>query len=93
VEIHQVLTSLGEKPDDSGSFMATVHTIVIDARAMVTGLNESLPSFISGEEHVINAYDAALEANAADTKVVEILRRQKQSLQAEISKMKSLQAA
>jgi len=92
-EIHQALLSLGEKPDDSGSFMTTVHRIAIDARAMVTGLNESMPSFISGEEQVIGAYDEALEANAANAKIVKILTRQKQSLQAEISKMKSLQAA
>jgi uncharacterized protein (TIGR02284 family) len=92
-EIHRTLLSLGEKPDDSGSFMATVHRIAIDTRALITGLNEAIPSFISGEEHVIGAYDEALEASASDAKITDILTRQKQSLQAEISKMKMLQAA
>jgi len=92
MDIHEVLISLGEKPDDSGSFMTTVHRIAIDARAMVTGLNESLPSFISGEEQVIAVYDETLEANAGNAKITDVLMRQKQSLRAEISKMKSLQA-
>jgi uncharacterized protein (TIGR02284 family) len=92
-ELHQALIAKGEKPDDSGSFMATVHKIAIDTRALITGLNEAIPSFISGEEQVVGAYDEALKANAADAKIVEVLMRQKLSLQAQISKMKSLQTA
>jgi hypothetical protein len=37
-ELHSGLTRMGEKPDDSGSFMATVHKTVIGVRAATTGL-------------------------------------------------------
>jgi len=61
-ELHQALIKLGEKPDDSGSFMSTVQKVVIDVRAAVTGLNENaLPSFIRGEENILDLYDDALK--------------------------------
>jgi uncharacterized protein (TIGR02284 family) len=92
-EIHRTLTALGEKPDDSGSFMSRVHRVVIDVRATVSGLSESLPSFIGGEDHVIDAYDEAIKENKGDAKIADLLLRQKQELLTELSKMKSLQTA
>lgn len=50
-ELHAGLTKLGEEPDDSGSFMATVHKTVIGVRAATTGLGtNSLSSFVMGEK-------------------------------------------
>ena len=53
-EIHAGLSKLGEKPDDSGSFMSTVHKTVISVRSAVTGLgSNALSSFVMGEEQII----------------------------------------
>jgi len=90
-ELHQALIAKGEKPDDSGSFMSAVHRVAIDVRAAITGLNESLSAFISGEEQVMGAYDEALKENAGDAKISNMLLGQKLSLQKAIGKMKSLQ--
>jgi len=92
-EIHRMLLGKGVKPGDSGSFMSAVHRVVIDTRSAITGLDSSLPSFISGEENVVEAYDTALNESAADPAVAEVLKRQKQKLLNQISKMKEMQAA
>jgi uncharacterized protein (TIGR02284 family) len=52
-ELHSALRKLGEQPDESGSFMSTVHKTVIGVRAAVTGLGpNALSSFVMGEEQV-----------------------------------------
>jgi uncharacterized protein (TIGR02284 family) len=49
-ELHAGLTRMGEKPDESGSSMSTVHETVISVRAAVTGLGPSaLSSFVSAK--------------------------------------------
>ncbi|MGL4396813.1 MAG: ferritin-like domain-containing protein [Hyphomicrobium sp.] len=73
------LTKLGETPDADGSFMATVHWAVINVRALITGLDESvLPGLIDGEERILSYYDEAIEAarNAPDERAVLIAQRQ-----------------
>jgi uncharacterized protein (TIGR02284 family) len=93
-ELHQVISKTGETPDDSGSFMSTVHRVVIDMRAAITGLDENaLSAFISGEESIIGLYDEALEESRSQPDVADILKQQKQSLQAQVAKMKVMQTA
>lgn len=60
--LHQALLKMGEEPDDSGSFMATVHKTVISVRSAVTGLGtNSLPSFVTGEQDIVQQYDEAIK--------------------------------
>ncbi len=92
-ELHQLLIQKGETPDDSGSVMSTVHRVAIDLRANITGLNEALPAFIGGEERVLGEYDDAIKDASGDSQASAILLRQKESLQGQIAKMKTLQAA
>lgn len=89
-ELHAGLMKLGEKPDESGSFMATVHKTVIGVRAATTGLGtNSLSSFVMGEKQIVDQYDGAIEECSSDRELVEILTRQKQTLLAKIAEMES----
>ena len=91
-ELHAGLTKLGEKPDESGSFMATVHKTVIGVRAATTGLGtNSLSSFVMGEKQVVDEYDKAIVECSSDRELVATLTRQKHSLLAKIAEMERIQ--
>ncbi len=91
-ELHYILLGMGVTPDDSGSFMSIVHKVVIDMRAAITGIDEkTLPSFIDGEENIVDLYRDALQESQSEPTTVEILNRQKQALEEQISKMKVMQ--
>jgi hypothetical protein len=93
-ELGRALSSMGENPDAGESFMTFIQRAVIDVRAALTGLDEqTLPSFIRGEESVLSRYDDALKACAGDPKTAEILSRQRQLLKDKIAEMKLMQAA
>lgn len=89
-EIHRRLVEKGEKADDSGSFMSTVHKTVISVRAAVTGLgSNAFSSFASGEERIVGQYGDALEEQAGDPSTAELLRRQRGALEGAIARMKA----
>jgi uncharacterized protein (TIGR02284 family) len=91
-ELHAGLTKLGEKPDESGSFMATVLKTVIGVRAATTGLGtNSLSSFVMGEKQVVDEYDKAIEECSSDRDLVATLIRQKNTLLAKIAEMERIQ--
>jgi len=93
-EIHSALVRKGETPDENGSFMSIVHKTVIDVRSAITGLDQnSLPSFVSGEESVIGVYNNVLKECSADPEISQLLLRQKQQLENKIAKMKAMQPA
>lgn len=87
-EIHRLLVSLGEKPDDDGSFMTSIHKGVISVRAAITGLQSAIASFASGEEKLLERYNDAMEST--EPTAGPILRRQKAALQAKIVEMKAM---
>ncbi|MGJ4931291.1 ferritin-like domain-containing protein [Bradyrhizobium sp. HKCCYLS2038] len=90
-ELHDALRRMGETPDESGSFMSTVHQTVIRVRAAVTGLGtNALSSFASGEEQILSQYDEALKDCAGDAATTATLTRQRGALQAKIAQMKQL---
>ena len=92
--IHSTLAGLGEQANDSGSFMATVHKTVTSLRSAVTGLDEdALSPFISGEEKIVEEYDAAINESSADPSIRNLLTAQKLTLQSKIAEMKTLKAA
>lgn len=89
-ELHQALIAAGEKPDDDGSFMTTVHETVVAVRAAFTGIGKkTLPAFISGEEDILKLYDEAI-AEGADPGASNVLRRQRGRLASEIEKMRGI---
>ena len=86
-ELHALLIAGGERPDDTGSFMSTVHKAVIGIRAAVTGLAEnSLESFAGGEKRLVEDYDKAI-AESRDAARTSVLTRQKSELSAAITQM------
>jgi uncharacterized protein (TIGR02284 family) len=90
LELHEALAAQGEQPDDSGSFMATIHRTVIGVRSAVVGLDDhSLPSFVSGEEMIIDQYDRAIEESIAKPSVTALLVRQQEELLGQIEVMKT----
>ena len=85
-DVHRMLERAGKAPDESGSFMSTVHETVIGVRAAIVGLDRgSLSSFASGEEHTVRKYDDAIAAVPAEA---DALRTHKAALQAGIDEMK-----
>lgn len=91
-EIASELVTLGERPDESGSFMTTVNRAIISLRSLFGGLDESvLPGLIDGEKRIVTYYDSALET-AASSVDREILTRQRQNLLKVIADMESKNA-
>jgi uncharacterized protein (TIGR02284 family) len=82
------LARQGEKVDDRGSFMSTLHRTVISIRSLFGGLDESiLPGLIDGEERVVGYYDEALkDCPPSETAT---LSQQRAALQAKIAEMKA----
>jgi uncharacterized protein (TIGR02284 family) len=92
-DVHAILVGEGEQPDEAGSFMSMVHKTVISVRAAITGLDiPSLSSFASGEERILQDYDAAIEERRDDAPAADRLRRHRDALQEVVSRMK-LQAS
>ena len=93
MELHQALITAGEEPDEKGSFMSIVHETVVGVRACLTGISKkTLPAFASGEEHIVEEYDAALKESASNPVLSEILTRQRDTLIAKIAEMRKLAA-
>ena len=92
-ELSKLLAGMGEPVDADGSFMSTVHRAVIDLRSMVTGLGHAvLPSFASGEERNLKAYETALETNADDSRLMSALEAQRERLQAAVAEIRRLES-
>ncbi len=89
-EVHAMLLSKGQQPDELGSFMSLVHKTVISVRSALTGLDRSsLESFASGEEHIVSAYDKAIEENMQDARVFDKLTQQRTQLATKISSLRA----
>lgn len=92
--IHGALSRKGETPDEGGSFMATVHKTMTSARSAVTGIDaNALSPFISGEESILEEYDAAIREASDDSATRDMLAAQKDALSNKIAEMKSMKAA
>jgi uncharacterized protein (TIGR02284 family) len=88
-ELAGELNRLGEKPDDSGSFLSTVHRTIINLRSLFNGLDDSvLPGLIDGEKRNVKKYDEALEAASAST-IAGALSAQRDKIQEKIALMEA----
>jgi len=87
-DVDRILSAQGERPDEDGSMMGTVHEAVVTVRSAVIGLDEgSLSSFASGEENNVEAYDDAI-ADAPSEDVRQVLVGHRDALAAKIQDMK-----
>lgn len=92
-QLHRVLTEMGEKPDEEGSFMTTVHRAVIGTRSAIVGIDKgSLSAFASGEENIVKEYDNALGQSDIYPETTALLEHQKAALVERIAQMKALAA-
>lgn len=88
-ELRAALAQAGQKPDDSGSFMSTVHRTIMSVRSLFDGLDESvLPGLIDGEERNVGKYDDALKL-AFPSAVSGQLTKQRGELVEKIAAMKA----
>jgi uncharacterized protein (TIGR02284 family) len=90
-DVHALLVAQGESPDESGSFLSIVHKTVISVRSALAGLDRSsLPSFLDGEERIVQAYDKAISDAGSTGPAYEALTRDRQALVAAIADVRAL---
>jgi hypothetical protein len=74
--------------------MSAVQKVVIDVRAAITGIDkDTLPSFIRGEEAILEKYDDAMQDVSGDAAAVETLRKQRADVELKVTEMKAMAAA
>lgn len=93
-QIHGQLLQLNEKPDENGSFMASVHRAIISAEASLGGLGKrSLSGFIDGEKRILADYDDAIEAfEEENASLSQLLLHQRGELDAKMADMERMSA-
>ena len=90
-ELAEVLNESGEKPDNKGSFMTTVHKTIMSVRSLFDGLGESvLPGLIDGEERNAKHYADAFPDVTHDRKVGSLLERQQKKILVKIAAMQRM---
>lgn len=62
-ELTRLMSDAGHPPQDNGSLMGSVNRLVVATRALFDDIDADILARIrSGEDHVLAAYDTALEA-------------------------------
>lgn len=90
-ELHRVLTEAGEKPDDGGSFMSTVHKTIMDIRSLFGGLDDSvLPGLIDGEKRNVAKYDDAINGAPPPSHIEKMIGEQRGDLARKIVEMEAM---
>jgi uncharacterized protein (TIGR02284 family) len=90
-ELSAVLVRLGQQPDESGSFMSTIHRTIMGIRSLFGGLDASVvPGLIDGEKRNISSYAEALEDRDLSAEVRRLLEQQKDRIEAAIIGMEAL---
>ncbi len=84
-ELAGELLKLDERPDDSGSFMTTLHRTI-----MIHGLGSSvLPGLIDGETRNVKHYDDVLKESGMPAAVTQLLLSERARLLSAIAKMRA----
>jgi len=92
-ELASELGRLGEKADDSGSFMTTIHRTIISIRALFNGLGESvLPGLIDGEERNLKHYGDVLQAGDVPVALEQVLVAERNRILAAVVRMRAAQS-
>lgn len=93
-ELSLELQDRGVRPDESGSFMTTVHTTIMKVRSLFGGLDDLvLPGLIDGEKRNIAKYEEALRSASADSKLKAILTPQVERLRRQLAGMEAANAS
>jgi uncharacterized protein (TIGR02284 family) len=90
-DLASILSRSGHLPDQTGSFMSTVHRVVISLRALFGGLDSTiLPGLIDGETRNTKSYDQALERTDGSPELRGLLEKQRRRIEDAIMRMESL---
>ena len=93
-DLGRVLTEAGEQPDDSGSFMSTVHKTIMDVRSLFGGLDDSVvPGLIDGEKRNVAKYDEAINGAPPPSHIEEMIGEQRGDLARKIAEMEGMKPA
>ena len=92
-DIHRALYRDGDRVEDGGSYMGTLHKTLTSVRSMVTGIDtDALSPFIRGEEKIVETYDAAIEEALEDAATRDMLTEQQTTLLAKIADMRAMKS-
>lgn len=92
-EIHDALAAAGEPDNEDGSLMSFVHRTAISVRSAITGLGpDSLPSFASGEQRILEAYDNAIQDSQPYPEIARGLESQRAKLLTMVARMNAAAA-
>jgi uncharacterized protein (TIGR02284 family) len=90
-ELAMDLRGMGEKANDDGSFMSTIHRTIMDIRSLFGGLGESvLPGLIDGEKRNVESYDEILKDLDIPAHLREHLVQQRVRLESAVSDMEAM---
>lgn len=89
-ELSAELRRLGQRPDDNGSFMSTVHRTIMSIRSLFGGLDASVvPGLVDGEKRNVSAYADALKQQDIKGETRGLLEKQRARIEAAIAVMQS----
>jgi uncharacterized protein (TIGR02284 family) len=89
-ELASELRRLGEKADESGSFMTAVHRTIMNVRSMFNGLGDNvLPGLIDGEMRNLKHYNDVLETPHAWAELKPVLLTEHGRIEASIVRMRA----
>jgi len=92
-ELAAALSSMGQQPDESGSFMSIVHRTIMSVRSLFGGLDESVVSgLVDGEKRNVAAYADALGSQDISAEMRALLERQRDRIEDAISLMEQIKA-
>jgi len=94
VALEKHLSALGERPNNDGSFMSTIHRTVISVRALFGDLDERiLPGLVDGEERILSYYDEAIRMAPSGSAESGELKSQRAQLEGIVADMRRRAAA
>ena len=93
-DLSRVLMQAGEKPDDTGSFMSTVHKTIMDVRSLFGGLDDGvLPGLIDGEKRNIAKYDRGINGAPPPSSIETMIGEQRGDLARKIAEMEGMKTS
>ena len=90
MKVHGFLTAMGENEEHTGSALGSVHQSFLKLKDMVTGSGDEavLQEIVRGEEHLLEAYNDALEATGAGDAEYAELNQQYSKLKGKIEQFR-----
>ncbi|MFC0603125.1 ferritin-like domain-containing protein [Winogradskyella pulchriflava] len=94
-QLRTEILTYGEIPEDSGSFKGTLHRNWMSLKATFSSNNEEtiLNEALRGEKASLEEYNELLSDNSFPSRLVDLLRKQRNSIEAAINSVKMYEEA